>query len=327
MSEGSTPPSPRTANLMQALAKELEKFRVEINTRLDNERRRDSQHEVSYKDEDTYDSGRERRTRRNHDRRRRHERSEMSYERRNRRHRSDERGGELGGVKIQIPSFQGKNDPDAYLEWETKVEQIFSYHHYNEERKVKVAALEFSNYALIWWNQVQKERERNREYPVDTWEEMKSLMRRRFVPSWYHRELHNKLQRLTQGSRSVDEYYKEMEVAMIRANVIEDREATMSRFLHGLNREIGDIVELHNYEELDELVHQAIKVEQQLKRKGAWKKPSSDLKPSTWKDKQPKEDSSTQPKGGMISKNSSVFPSTNASSSSSKSRNIKYFRI
>jgi hypothetical protein len=28
----------------------------------------------------------------------------------------------------------------------------------------------------------------------------------------------------------VDEYYKEMEVAMIRANVEEDREASMARF-------------------------------------------------------------------------------------------------
>ena len=284
------------------------------------ERSRGSQHEASHGDEDDYDLGRERRTRRHHDRRRRHGRHD------DRRYRSDEREGELGGVKTQVPPFKGKNDPEAYLEWETKMEQIFSYHCYNEERKVKVAALEFSDYALIWWDQVQKERERNRDYPVDTWEEMKALMRRRFVPSWYHRELHNKLQRLTQGSKSVDEYHKEMEVALIRANINEDREATMSRFLHGLNREIGDIVELHHYEELDELVHQAIKVEQQLKRK-TWRKPSSTPKSLAWKDKQPKEGSSPPPKEGMNSKNSKTFPSTNVSSSSdSKHRNIKCFK-
>lgn len=59
---------------------------------------------------------------------------------------------------------------------------------------------------------------------------MKALMRR-FVPSYYHRELHNKLPRLSQGSRSVDEYFKEMEVAMIRANIVEKRETTMALFL------------------------------------------------------------------------------------------------
>jgi hypothetical protein len=52
----------------------------------------------------------------------------------------------------------------------------------------------------------------------------------------------------------VDEYYKEMEVAMIRANVEEDREATMARFLHGLNHEIVDIVELQHYVELMDMV-------------------------------------------------------------------------
>jgi hypothetical protein len=35
-----------------------------------------------------------------------------------------------------------------------------------------------------------------------------------------------------------------MEIAMIRANVEEDREATMARFLLGLNQEIHDKVEM-----------------------------------------------------------------------------------
>ena len=103
---------------------------------------------------------------------------------------------------------------------------------------------------------------------MDTWEEMKMLMRNHFVPSHYYRGLYQKLQRLIQGSKSVDEYYKEMEVAMIRANVEEDWEATMARFLHGLNREIADIVEMQHYVELTDMVHQAIKVEEQFKRKG-----------------------------------------------------------
>ncbi|KAF7820712.1 putative gag-pol polyprotein [Senna tora] len=34
-----------------------------------------------------------------------------------------------------------------------------------------------------------------------------------------------------EGSKSVEEYYKEMEIAMIRANVVEDREATMTRHI------------------------------------------------------------------------------------------------
>jgi hypothetical protein len=60
-----------------------------------------------------------------------------------------------------------------------------------------------------------------------------------------------------------------MEVAMIRANVEEDRDATMARFLSGLNRDIANIVELQHYVEVEDMVHMAMTVERQLKRKGA----------------------------------------------------------
>ena len=55
---------------------------------------------------------------------------------------------------------------------------------------------------------------------------------------------------------------------MIRANVEEDREAIMARFLNGLNRDIANVVELQHYVEVEGMVHMAIKVEWQLKRKG-----------------------------------------------------------
>ena len=84
-------------------------------------------------------------------------------------------------------------------------------------------------------------------------------MRRRFIPSHYYKDLYQKLQSLTQGYRSVDDYYKEMEIALIRANVEEDREATMARFLNGLNRDIAKKVELQHYVELEDMVHMEIK--------------------------------------------------------------------
>jgi hypothetical protein len=89
---------------------------------------------------------------------------------------------------------------------------------------------------------------------------MKVLMRRRFVPNHYYRDLYLKLQGLNQGSRYVDEYFKKMEIAMIWANVIEDREAIMARFLNGLNKDIADVVELQHCVELEDMVHMAMKV-------------------------------------------------------------------
>ena len=56
---------------------------------------------------------------------------------------------------------------------------------------------------------------------------------------------------------------------MIRANVIEDREAIMARFLNGLNRDIANVVELQHCVELEDMVHMAMKVEWQIKRRSS----------------------------------------------------------
>ena len=108
------------------------------------------------------------------------------------------------------------------------------------------------------------------------------------MPSHYYRELFNKLQRLSQGNRSVEDYYQEMEVAMIRANIEEDREATMAQFLAGLNQEIANQVELHHYVELEDMVHMATKVEKNHKRKGA--RQSKYSEPTLWKSNYPKKE-------------------------------------
>ncbi|KAJ4713019.1 Transposon Ty3-I Gag-Pol polyprotein [Melia azedarach] len=139
------------------------------------------------------------------------------------------RDSNLGSIKMKIPIFQGKNDLELYLGG--------------------------------------KERRRNKERPLQSWEEMKLVMCKRFIPIRYYRDLHRKLQGLVQGYMSVKDYCKKMEIAMIRANIEEDREATMARFISGLNKEIADVVDLQHYVEMEELLHKSIKVEKQLKSK------------------------------------------------------------
>lgn len=86
-------------------------------------------------------------------------------------------------------------------------------------------------------------------------------MTKRFIPSRYQREFYHKFLDFKQGFKSVDKYYKEMEVAIVRANIEEDVQTTMAGFMSGLDWEIENILELHNYVELEDLVHMAMKVE------------------------------------------------------------------
>jgi len=70
------------------------------------------------------------------------------------------------------------------------------------------------------------------------------------------------------GTKNVDDYHKNMEITMVHANLVENKEATIARFLNGMNREIVNIMELQNYVELEDMMHMATKIERQLKRKG-----------------------------------------------------------
>ena len=99
---------------------------------------------------------------------------------------------------------------------------VFNCHNYSNNKKVELAIIEFSDYVIVWWDQLVLNKRRNRESTVETWEEMKRVMRNIFVLTYYYQELYNKLQNLRQGNRSVEEYYKEMDVAMARENIEED---------------------------------------------------------------------------------------------------------
>ena len=110
-------------------------------------------------------------------------------------------------IKFTIPTFNGKYDPDAYLDWEIAVDQKFACHAVPEQHQVRAATSEFTDFASIWW------REHCSTHPTQippTWAALKVLMRHRFVPSYYARDMLNKLQRLQQGSKSVEEYFQEL---------------------------------------------------------------------------------------------------------------------
>jgi len=90
-------------------------------------------------------------------------------DRRRKRYEGEETTLRIDGIKLNIPTFNGKSDPEAYLEWEIKVEHVLSCTKYNDEQKMKLATTEFSHYALTWWNKYQRERIRYEEPMVNTW--------------------------------------------------------------------------------------------------------------------------------------------------------------
>ena len=77
----------------------------------------------------------------------------------------------------------------------------------------------------------------------------------------------------------------------------------ISQLLNGLTNDIRDSVEVQEFVEMDELLHKAIQVEQQLKRKGVAKRSFTNFGSSSWKDKGKKDGAATS----SSSSSSSIF--------------------
>uniref|UniRef100_A0A151UER0 Retrotransposon gag domain-containing protein n=1 Tax=Cajanus cajan TaxID=3821 RepID=A0A151UER0_CAJCA len=139
-----------------------------------------------------------------------------------------------------------------------KVEQIFTCHQVGEEKNVPLATLAFQGQAMYWWTTLVRQRRLHNNPPIEYWNDLKSAMRRRHIPSYYIRELMDKLQRLQQKNLSVDEYRQKMELYLMRAGIREEERLTIAIFLSGLNFDIRDRVELLPYRDLDDLVQLCI---------------------------------------------------------------------
>ena len=126
---------------------------------------------------------------------------------------------ELKGIKFTVPSFKGSHDPNEFIEWRDQMSLIFDCHHYAEIKKVQLAVSEFKDYALTWWQKAVRDVQYRGYPPINTWGALLRIMDARFVPPDYRRNLYQKLQFLTQGSKTVEDYFKEMEVLMMRSQI------------------------------------------------------------------------------------------------------------
>ena len=74
----------------------------------------------------------------------------------------------------------------------------------------------------------------------------------------------------------MDDYFKQLDTLLIRVHMDESEEAKIARFVSGLRRDIQDVVELQEYSSLQNVVHLASKIENQIARKNAFKNSSKD---------------------------------------------------
>ncbi|GJV06321.1 reverse transcriptase domain-containing protein [Tanacetum coccineum] len=130
---------------------------------------------------------------------------------------------------------------------------------------LKIEILEFT--ASLWWDHVTKRRRIEGKSKVKTWENIKKLMKAKFLLENHRQEAFLDYHNLSQRNMTVEEVINEFDKLRMRCDVVEEEEQVIARFLGVLKLEIVDIVSLQPYWTYTDVCHLALKVEKQIKAK------------------------------------------------------------
>ncbi|KAI5663940.1 hypothetical protein M9H77_23263 [Catharanthus roseus] len=175
-----------------------------------------------------------------------------------------------------ISEEERSRDLEEYLCWQSEMDWRFEKCHYHEKEKVLFALHGLKDYASALLDKLTATRRRCGLELVRSWDKLKRVMRRDFVPRNYEKSSHSTrvlekrpslderklkkkqivqyLLRLNQGSMNMEEFYKELKHVMRllrHQGVKEDEPTKIGKFLKVLNKEIAQMVELHSYYDLE----------------------------------------------------------------------------
>ncbi|GJY11527.1 transposon ty3-G gag-pol polyprotein, partial [Tanacetum coccineum] len=137
-------------------------------------------------------------------------------------------------IKVDIPEYDGKLDPDEFVEWLRTVELVFDYKQTTEDNKVKIVALKLRKYASTWWSNVCLKRERLGKEKIRSWPKMKAKIKQKFLPSYYIQASFSQLHSLKQGSSPAKDYSRDFEYLLMKFDIPEDDPQILVRYLRGL---------------------------------------------------------------------------------------------
>ncbi|KAJ0534568.1 putative nucleotidyltransferase, Ribonuclease H [Helianthus annuus] len=172
------------------------------------------------------------------------------------------------GLRTEIPEFEGRLQPDDFLDWLQTVERVFDLRDIPEQLKVKVVAIRLRRYASLWWENLKRQRAREGKSKVETWSKMRRLLRAKFLPVNHKQDSFMDYHNLKQGSSSVEDFIASFEQHRLRSGVDEEEEQVIARFLGAIRTDIADVVSLQQYWSFSDVCMLAQRVEKQLAVKG-----------------------------------------------------------
>ena len=119
------------------------------------------------------------------------------------------------------------------------MDRYFKWYVMSEERKVSFAAMKLTRQASQYTTSIETLRE-IREHLIDTWRDMKTQLKQKYLPPSYYLRLLDKWNQFYQESKSAKEYVAKFDEFLIRCSLIETETPmqVLSRFRAGLREDL-----------------------------------------------------------------------------------------
>jgi len=102
------------------------------------------------------------------------------------------------GIKVDIPEFEGRLQPDDFIDWVCTVERMFELKDVLDDKRVKLIAIKLKKLASIWWENLKRQREREGRSKIKTWDKIRRELKRKFFLKYYRQEVFIKFHNLKQ---------------------------------------------------------------------------------------------------------------------------------
>ena len=85
------------------------------------------------------------------------------------------------------------------------MDHYFEWYDMSDERRVRFAKMKLIGQAKLYWTNYERLMTRGYHAPVIHWEEMKEILKEKYVPPTYRQKMLDQWQRLSKGSRPISE--------------------------------------------------------------------------------------------------------------------------
>jgi len=116
---------------------------------------------------------------------RREDRINMNYNR----YDEDER---YLNIKVDVSNFDGRLNPQYYLDWVMSLERYFKWYEMSQEWRVRFAVVKLVGQAGQYWSKVERLIALRRQEPIRIWDEMKAKLSQKYLPITFQDQLLDK---------------------------------------------------------------------------------------------------------------------------------------